>query len=580
MINKKAWRIIGINSLIVISMILLSVLFVYPMMRTNTIYFGDDMFYHIQRIRELVTNAKSGTFFTGIYTATFGKIGYPLNLFYPWVTLMPFVFFSIVVKDNLLGIYIGISFYTFLTLMFTYWTTHKFSHNRVQAFVTAVLYGFCAYRTIDIFSRFALGEFIALTFLPLAIYGIYSIFEGDPNEWPFLALGISFVLLSHILSTIIDCLALLLVLVLCAVHGINHLKSRLIAFIKAILVAISSSAIFLFPFLSQEIYQKFDQPTKMDLSLNALSPSKLISASLNNTFGRIDAGNTYNIGFFLILILMIGLFLIKHDKGIYKSVYILGALFFIAASSLMPWSIIQRTPVSLIQFPWRFLGISSYFLSLYGGHVFDGILSNKDQSMKQAVITFLVVILILCPWVSGLVNQMHQINSPQTSNLYQMITYGKNDRFHLEHFNFNNLNSLYHLSEYTPSAGEKVLSNIVNHEAESEGKKFEVNVSKHSPNSITFRSSKFKTYRSVILPIFNYQNTCAYDKSGHSIDLVRTNDARSKVKLNRNSNEINIRYRVSILDKVSILISLFSWCCLLVGGLIHSFKRISLNINN
>lgn len=101
----------------------LSLLFVLPFAKTGTIFFSDDMYYHIQRINELITNNKSGNFFIGIYTNTFDKIGYPLNLFYPWVTLLPFVLFSLAIKNQVLAIYLGIAFFNFLTLIFTYWTT-------------------------------------------------------------------------------------------------------------------------------------------------------------------------------------------------------------------------------------------------------------------------------------------------------------------------------------------------------------------------------------------------------------------------------------------------------------------------
>lgn len=73
--------------------IVLSFLFVLPLQKNGVIYFGDDMNYHVNRIIELIKNFKHGNLFPYIYTYTFDKVGYPLGIFYPWITLTPFAFF-------------------------------------------------------------------------------------------------------------------------------------------------------------------------------------------------------------------------------------------------------------------------------------------------------------------------------------------------------------------------------------------------------------------------------------------------------------------------------------------------------
>ena len=341
----------------------LSVIFVLPLVKTNIIFYGDDLIFQLHRILEMVTNLKNGNLFIGIYTYTFHSIGYPLNLFYPWVTLLPFIFFGLLVKNSVIAIYIGIAFYTFLTLTFTYWTTKKFSNNNLQSFMTAIIYTFCSYRTIDIYARFALGEFIALTFLPLCVYGLYAIVLGNSKDWPFLGFGMSFVLLSHLLSVVLYAIFLFL--------G------------KAILISILSSAIFWIPFLEQETYQKISQPDKMDMVAQALLPSKVIIESLNNNLTRGDAGNTYNIGIILFLAIIIGIAQYKDWNKNYKIIYLLGIVFLFVSTSLLPWNLIEKTPLSIIQFPWRFLTISSYLLSLVAGH--ENPVNNNE---KFALATF------------------------------------------------------------------------------------------------------------------------------------------------------------------------------------------------
>ena len=76
----------------------------------------------------------------------------------------------------------GVGIYTFATLVVVHWVVYKVTQNNLWAFFTAVIYAYSTYRIVDIWTRFALGEFIALTFIPLIIYGLYAIIVGNYNE--------------------------------------------------------------------------------------------------------------------------------------------------------------------------------------------------------------------------------------------------------------------------------------------------------------------------------------------------------------------------------------------------------------
>ena len=83
---------------------------------------------------------------------------------------------------------------------------------------------------IDIFARFALGEFIALTFIPLCFYGLYAIIIGNEKDWTFLAAGVSLILLTHILSTIIVFVFLIaFLLIFLLFWKIEDIRARLFA---------------------------------------------------------------------------------------------------------------------------------------------------------------------------------------------------------------------------------------------------------------------------------------------------------------------------------------------------------------
>lgn len=561
-LEKNRWLY---NITLCIFFVILSLLFVYPLAKTNTIFFSDDMYYHIQRINELISNYQSKNYFVGIYTSTFNQMGYPLNLFYPWVTLIPFVLFSFFIQNKVQLIYLGISFYTFLTLVFTYWTTLKFSKNRLHSLVTAIIYAFCSYRVIDIFARFALGEFLTLTFLPLCVYGLFALVKGNYNDWPFLAFGISFVLLSHILSTFIYLLCLTLLFLILILSPVKNIKSRLLALVKSVVVAVTSSAIFLFPFLEQEIYQKFNQPSKMNMVAQALFPSKLFAASLNNNLGRIDAGNTYNIGFVLLLVLILGLLKFRSFDKSYKAIFLLAVGGLLFTTILLPWSELQKTPLSLIQFPWRFLGPVSYLLSIVGGY--EALLIKKNNLF----VTCALVILILIPWYSGISNLKNELNNPNQFVNYHSITYQKNKFIYMNGIK-DRIISLYYLDQYTPKKGLKNLDDVIKHRGSIDDEKHIFINKEKLPNKIEYVSNKFRNSRNIILPIYMYKNIEVVNGNGKKLEININKADQIKIQSTFGSSIIKIIYKLSKLDILSVILSLGTW---FIGTIVLIKKALS-----
>ena len=98
--------------LIYLMFIFFSILFVLPICHLRM---SDDLAFHINRIQELSQCLRRGNL-PQIYTYTFGKFGYPIGIFYPQLTIIPFAIFSMILHSTVKGIYVGIIFFTFLTL--------------------------------------------------------------------------------------------------------------------------------------------------------------------------------------------------------------------------------------------------------------------------------------------------------------------------------------------------------------------------------------------------------------------------------------------------------------------------------
>ena len=58
-------------------------------------------------------------------------------------------------------------------MMIMYYVARRLDRTTFESFITAVVFAFSVCRTYDAYQRFALGEFLAMTFLVLA-FTVYT----------------------------------------------------------------------------------------------------------------------------------------------------------------------------------------------------------------------------------------------------------------------------------------------------------------------------------------------------------------------------------------------------------------------
>lgn len=287
---------------------MLALFFILPLAIHGFVPAGDDWKFHANQILEISYNIKHGNFFPITYTYTFKRIGYLLEAFYPWLMLLPFSIFRNITSNINVAIGLGYAFYIFIALNLVYHVINKILKNEKQAILTSIIYSFSGYILTDCFKRMALGEILAMIFLPVAVYGFYAVFFGNKKDWPYLAFGMSAIILSHILSTFIVSIFFVILLII-LFHLVNDRKERLIRLGYSILTCIASSAIFLLPFAEQQVYQKFGLPSSTPLE--GQNFGDLIVQSLN--------GPGYACGTITILVLILGLGFWNHLNKIEKS---------------------------------------------------------------------------------------------------------------------------------------------------------------------------------------------------------------------------------------------------------------------
>ena len=216
---------------------------------SNYLYFGHDMDYHLQRISAMAAELSYGQFPVRFTTTTLNGYGYANPLCYcELFLLLPALLYNLWLPlRTCYQIYLFAV--TLATCAIAYYSFAKIAASRRLGLLGALLYTLSCYRLVCVYTRAAAGEFTAMAFFPLVLAGLYGIYTRDKPrfaDWLPMSLGMAAMVQSHLLSC--ELTALLLIL-FCLLRLRKTLRpARLLAWVKAALLAVGLSAWYLFPF--------------------------------------------------------------------------------------------------------------------------------------------------------------------------------------------------------------------------------------------------------------------------------------------------------------------------------------------
>lgn len=212
------------------------------------IYDGHDLFFHLNRIEGIASGLRAGQLPVRIHASTLLGYGYAAPQFYPELFLyLPAVLrnlgVSLAGSVRVLEMTINLA-----TALVCYASARGMFGERRIALGASALYTLCSYRLASLYVRAALGEALAMIFFPLLLYAMVEVLTRDERKWPLLALAMTGIFMSHLLSTLFAAGLCLLAALLCARRLIAK-PSRILACAKAALLTVLCSAWFLVPFL-------------------------------------------------------------------------------------------------------------------------------------------------------------------------------------------------------------------------------------------------------------------------------------------------------------------------------------------
>lgn len=348
---------------------------------------GMDLIFHLIRIEGVKEGLLSGQFPVRIQPNWLHGYGYATSVFYGDTFLL------IPAALRLIGLPVQTAYRLFLliinaaTALIAYACFHRIFRKRTIGIVGSMLYTWAPYRIYDLYGRAALGEVIALTFLPVLLLGFYLIYTEDitkkeyKNLWIQPAIGFSGIIQSHTLSC--EMAGGMVVLLCLILLRKTFRKQTFIVLCKTVLATILLNAWFLIPFLDYYLTGDFvvkhiGAQTIQNRGVYFLHYLfTFFRGGFSSHFNENGMQNTESLGIGFAVTCAVLLYVWQMFVGRYRrkedergvasfgrTVAVIGFIVLFMSTNSFPWDALQHSNrvfavlISSLQFPMRLLTIT------------------------------------------------------------------------------------------------------------------------------------------------------------------------------------------------------------------------------
>lgn len=370
----------------------------------------------VARVFEMGKALKDGMFPVRWVSDLGYSFGYPIFNFYAPLPYYVGGFFNILGFDALVATKIMMGAGLILSGVFMYLLTKEF-WGKTGGIISALFYVYAPYHAIQIYVRGDVGEFWAYAFIPLVFFGFYKIFKSSENKtsniWKWVcigSLGFAGLILSHNLTAMMVTPFILIAILL---YYYIALKNKEILSIRytlyAFVLGLMLSAFYWLPALFEMKYTNILSQIGggADFRDHFVCIQQLWNSPWGfggSTKGCLD-GMSFKIGKLSIilsltaLISAIVIFIKKRfsrNNDTYHYIWkealafilfsgLVLSIFLMLETSRPIWEIIK--PMEFLQYPWRFLILSSFFSSFLAGSIvyFIRIFIKNNKNFKNVV---------------------------------------------------------------------------------------------------------------------------------------------------------------------------------------------------
>lgn len=336
-----------------------------------------DYLFHLNRLHSLSNIINSPINFT-----TYGAQGKAVNIFYPPYITSFINIINLFTKNNFISIKFFCVILIFLTFINMYITSYKISKNKLVGVISSFLFACSNYNLMNYYVRFAVGEFISYSFLPLLYLGAYYLFFTKSIKWWILPMALGLIAQSHVITFILSILFVILMFIIALITK-PQLKRKYKLILYALVTTIMLSLVTFVPIIEQ-------------LKANNIYTTNFNYKLINNTTPIIQyIIDLFKLDFFslscgitIIVFLIYSLFYL-NKVPLKEQILLMFALFIVYLQTpSVIWNILQKTPINVIQFPYRL----NAWLILIVSIITPAIICKTNLLKHLKLITWSVVI--------------------------------------------------------------------------------------------------------------------------------------------------------------------------------------------
>lgn len=559
------------------ALLLFAVFFASLPLMTDSLFWGHDLDFHLNRIIALANGLEAGHLFVPIQTEVLNGYGYASPLFYSQL----FLYIPAVLYNMAVPVQVCYQIYAILvniaTSLIAYYSFKGVVRENKIAAAGALIYLLSAYRITNLYVRAAVGEYTAMAFFPLIVYGFVRVYTTEETKLGIrdylpIVLGLSGLIESHVLSCE---LAAMFIMVVCLV---NYRKTfvlrRFVTLAKAAVLTLCVNMAFILPFI---------QSMQMDIRVNNNPVNQIQSHGtyLQQAFGafQVSFGDS-RIGMNSEMSLSIGISLVmglvifaaccsmqnewRTRKSSTVKVGVLCTVFtvvcIVLSLRIFPWDSIENYSkllakvLCIVQFPWRYLSMATVFaavVTVIGLYVVKEIKSARTMQFLGGVLCMTAVFttsLYMAAFTDGIGTER---------------VYGDAD------------------VKEEISSGEYILSDTIEgnlrwRRVNADPKFVTVSDYEYQGGVTTFDCvNTADTEMAVEIPLMNYDNYYACDTvTGEAIGIMNGTDNRVSLAIPAGfDGSIKVVYRFPLLWKLSYVVSAVTVLLIAVAVALDRRKR-------
>lgn len=361
--------------------LLIVLIMLYPLWQPHQLVVLSDWSFHAARVEEILHNLTTGHWLTSIATRTFQGTGvgsflfYPTPLLYLWAGLR-------LISSPLTAFFIWLGSLIWLGLMLSFYCCYHLTHHRRQALIFALAYNLLPYRLMLGLNVFTLAEFVATLFLPLVFLGFYQLLNDRHTDWPLLAIGMTLIGYTHLLTAILTVELMLGGLIIYCLYTRHFSRQQCWAFLKSVGLCIGLTLPIIVPFFTDFIGQSIST-VKQGIAF-LLPFNDVILNSIGNQLAP-------DVGLLLLLPIICFAKLNSHDHG-YQLAVVIGVLLMLLATGIFPWPLLSHTSLAVVQMPYRYLSYAGLFLAVAFSKLGDNVLTTSPFKARSVLSLSLILL--------------------------------------------------------------------------------------------------------------------------------------------------------------------------------------------